>query len=336
MKKSIFKLYVSGIHCESCKIFIEDALTDLDIIQNARVDLKEKTLEFESGINKNPKQLAKILTERLNSNGYTVSINKYERGVQSNRVVWKSLPFGFGFLALFFLFQKSGVLNIGIGGRITPISSFVIGVIASLSSCLAVVGGLVLSLSAKLSQKNANIASHITVFHAGRLASFALFGGVLGAIGTALRIDPMLSTALGLMASATMVVLGLNLLEIGNIKKISLPSSIFNFLNKQIAVKPTAPFMLGIITFFLPCGFTQSMQLSALSSGSFLSGLLIMGSFALGTLPMLALFSFGSASFAKSHHALLFYKSAGIVVVFLGVFSLLSGLAILGLIPPLN
>ncbi|MBP6911491.1 sulfite exporter TauE/SafE family protein [Patescibacteria group bacterium] len=48
---------------------------------------------------------------------------------------------------------------------------------------------------------------------------------------------------------------------------------------------------MGIGTFFLPCGFTQSMQVYTLSTGSFLAGGLTMLSFALGTLPMLLLLS---------------------------------------------
>ena len=77
------------------------------------------------------------------------------------------------------------------------------------------------------------------------------------------------------------------------------------------------------------------MQVSALSSGSFMSGLLIMLSFAVGTLPVLVLLSFGSASFAHGKHAPLFFKSAGIVVIGLGLFALLAGLAGLGIINPL-
>lgn len=77
------------------------------------------------------------------------------------------------------------------------------------------------------------------------------------------------------------------------------------------------------------------MQVSALGSGSFVSGLFIMLAFALGTLPMLVLLSFGSASFAHGKYAPLFFKSAGIVVIGLGLFALLAGLAGLGIINPL-
>ena len=77
------------------------------------------------------------------------------------------------------------------------------------------------------------------------------------------------------------------------------------------------------------------MQVLALSSGSFVAGGGIMLAFALGTLPMLLLLSFGAASFAQSRHAPLFFKTAGVLVVGLGVFAFLAGLAGLGLIAPL-
>lgn len=32
---------------------------------------------------------------------------------------------------------------------------------------------------------------------------------------------------------------------------------------------PFIPAIIGVLTFFLPCGFTQSMQLAAVASGSF-------------------------------------------------------------------
>jgi sulfite exporter TauE/SafE len=131
-----------------------------------------------------------------------------------------------------------------------------------------------------------------------------------------------------------MIVLGLNLVGVFEKNIIALPSGVFNFFRK-VEHKTIAPFLVGVGTFFLPCGFTQAMQVVALSSGSFFSGFLIMTTFALGTLPMLALLSFGSASFSQSKHAPLFFKSAGILVIGLGAFALLAGLAGLGVIDPL-
>jgi len=193
---------------------------------------------------------------------------------------------------------------------------------------------LVLSLSAKISQDNVSDTKTFLLFHIGRLVSFALLGGVLGLVGNAIGINFTFTAILGLVASLVMLLLGLNLVGVFKKHKVTLPSNIFNFFRK-IEHKTFTPLVIGFGTFFLPCGFTQSMQVVAFSSGSFMSGFLIMFAFALGTLPMLAFLSFGSASFAHGKHAPLFFKSAGVVVIGLGIFALLSGLAGLGIINPL-
>ncbi|MFT7558002.1 MAG: sulfite exporter TauE/SafE, partial [Planctomycetota bacterium] len=263
-----------------------------------------------------------------------LSIAREAKEHKGDDIIWKALPIGLAFLFLFFFVQKSGIVNLGIGGTATPVTSFVLGLIASVSSCLAIVGGLVLSLSAKISEDDVNDTKTFILFHIGRLVSFALLGGVLGLIGNAIGISLTFSAILGIIASLIMVLLGLNLAGALAKSKITLPSGLFKFFRK-IEHKTFTPLIIGFATFFLPCGFTQAMQVVAISSGSFMTGFLIMLAFALGTLPMLSILSFGSASFAQSKHAPLFFKSAGVVVLGLGIFALLAGLAGLGVIPPL-
>lgn len=330
----IYKYNVAGTHCPSCKILIEDVLNEEDFVEKAIVDLKKETIEIQTESEKNAEEIAVILTEKIKPNGYTLSVEKIIIDKKNNDIIWKAIPIGLIFLGLFFLLQKSGVLNLGIGGETTPATSFIIGIIASLSSCLAIVGGLVLSLSAKVAQDGSSTKKPFILFHAGRLFGFAVLGGVLGLVGSVIGINFLLSSILGLLASFVMIILGLNLIGVFKKNKITLPSNIFKFFRK-VEHAIWAPTLIGVGTFFLPCGFTQSMQISALSSGSFISGLLIMLSFALGTLPVLALLSFSSVSFAHSKYAPLFFKSAGVVVVGLGVFAFLAGLAGIGIINPL-
>lgn len=329
-----YTFHVSGTHCPSCKIFIEDVLNDQDFIKNTKVNLKQETVEIETNSDKDPYALAQILTEKIKVNGYKLSVEKSIIEHKNDEVIWKALPIGLVFLILFFILQKSGILNLGIGGQITPVTSFIIGLIASVSSCLAIVGGLVLSLSAKISQDNVSDTKTFSLFHAGRLVSFALLGGVLGAVGSAFGINFTMTSILGILASLVMIFLGLNLVGVFAKNRIVLPLGVFNFFRK-IEHKTFTPLIIGFATFFLPCGFTQSMQVSALGSGSFASGLFIMLAFALGTLPMLLVLSFGSASFAHGKHAPLFFKSTGVVVIGLGLFALLAGLTGLGIINPL-
>ena len=337
-----YAFHVSGTHCASCKISIEDALNDQIGIKNTKVDLKSEIVSFETELDNSQHELAEILTKKIKQNGHTLSVekiikeNKQDNVIRQNEILWKAIPIGIGALALFFTLQKSGILNLGVGGVITPTTSFIIGLIASVSSCLAVVGGLILSLSAKVAQDETAKTSkkQFILFHGGRLFGFAFLGGVLGFIGQAIGITFLFSAILGLLASVVMILLGVNLIGVFKKTKLTLPSHLFAYFRK-FEHATFAPIVIGAGTFFLPCGFTQSIQVAALSSGSFIAGMLIMLFFALGTFPTLALLSFGSVSFAHSKQAPLFFKSAGIVVIGLGIFTFLSGLAGLGVINPL-
>jgi sulfite exporter TauE/SafE len=95
------------------------------------------------------------------------------------------------------------------------------------------------------------------------------------------------------------------------------------------------PALVGIATFFLPCGFTQSMQIATLQTGNFLEGGLTMLAFALGTFPVLALVSFSSLSIQNNSKAGIFFKSAGLIVILFAIFTILNSFVGIGLIPPL-
>lgn len=328
--------HVSGTHCASCKILIEDVLSEQSFIRRSVVDLKKETVIIETDSDQSPEVLAEELTGKIGKHGYALSVEKKTAEEKRDDILWSAVPIGLALLTVFFILQKSGLLDLGIGGITTPAASFVIGLIASVSSCLAVVGGLILSLSAKVAQDESVRTSkkQFALFHGGRIFGFAVLGGVLGLVGQTIGVSVTFSAILGLIASGVMILLGLNLVGLVTKNKVSLPAGIFAYFRK-VEHSTFAPVLIGIGTFFLPCGFTQAMQVAALSSGSFMSGLFIMLSFALGTLPMLALLSFGSVSFAHSKHAPLFFKSAGVVVIGLGVFALLAGLAGLGVIRPL-
>ena len=334
----IYTFHVTGTHCASCKILIEDILKEQVFVKNVQVNLKKEIVHIETDSEKSAEELAVILTSKVKKNGYILSVEKIIKeslpAQAGDGIIWKAIPIGLAFLVLFFILQKSGILNLGIGGKTTPIASFFIGIIASLSSCLAIVGGLILSLSAKVAEDdNGSTKKPFILFHAGRLIGFALLGGVLGLIGKLIG-GFAFAGILGLIASIVMILLGLNLVGVFKKNKLTLPSHIFSYFRK-VEHATWAPIVIGVGTFFLPCGFTQSMQVSAIGSGSFISGALIMFSFALGTLPVLALLSFGSISFANGKHAPLFFKSAGVIVIGLGIFALLAGLAGLGIINPL-
>src|ERR1035437_5581319 len=198
MKK--YKLHISGTHCASCKILVEDILREQDFVKSAQVNLRKETVDIEIFDNREADEVARELTNKIKPNGYTLSVEKVVEE-SDNDLLWQAIPIGLVFLALFFMLQRSGILNFGIGGVTTPVTSFIIGLIASVSSCLAIVGGLVLSLSAKVAEDDRGSAKKpLILFHVGRLAGFALLGGILGLIGKAVGINFLFSAILGLIA----------------------------------------------------------------------------------------------------------------------------------------
>src|SRR3989344_1979915 len=137
----------------------------------------------------------------------------------------------------------------------------------------------------------------------------------------------------------TAFVIGINLLDTFHwAKKFqpSMPKFIAKYAHGVSKLNHAlTPFLVGIATFFLPCGFTQSMHLYTLTTGSFIKGGLTMLAFALGTLPILALISFSSFSIKNSSKAGIFFKTAGLVVIMFAIFNILNSLVIVGVIPPI-
>ena len=225
------------------------------------------------------------------------------------------------------------------GDNVSYGTAFTIGIIASLSTCMAVVGGLVLSMSATFAKEPGDRVRPQILFHLGRILSFFFLGGVIGAIGSAFTLNLGATFALDLIIGLVMLILGINLLDVFHFSK-KLTPGMPKFLSKRaLSVSKfnhtLTPLLVGIATFFLPCGFTQSMQLYALTTGSFIHGGLTMLSFALCTLPVLALISFSSFSIQKSSKSGIFFKTAGLIVIMFAVFNLFNSLIVVGIIPPI-
>jgi sulfite exporter TauE/SafE len=77
------------------------------------------------------------------------------------------------------------------------------------------------------------------------------------------------------------------------------------------------------------------MQIYTLTTGSFMSGALTMFVYALGTLPVLAILSFSSLTIHTKARSSIFFKTAGLVVIFFGLFNLHNSLVVAGIIPSL-
>lgn len=333
-----YKFHVHGMHCNSCVILTESIFGDLPNVNKVTSKLNNHSVEIVGDFgNKTDIEIANELTVLVKDSGYIVSVE--EQVVQKNWSDFKiAIPIAFLFSILFILLQKLGIVNLVGGGNVTYGTAFFVGIIASLSTCMAVVGGLVLSMSATFAKEGDKIKPQI-MFHAGRIISFFILGGIIGMLGSLFTLGITGTFILGIIIAIVMIILGVNLLDIFPwIKKIqpSMPKFISKrALNVSKLNHTLTPILVGIATFFLPCGFTQSMQLYTLSTGSFWEGGLTMLSFALGTLPVLALISFSSFSIQNSKKSGIFFKSAGLIVILFALFNFINALVIIGAIPPI-
>lgn len=234
---------------------------------------------------------------------------------------WKRLGgFALAILAAYLLLDRTGLARFSpqVGAAVGLGSVLLIGFASTLSSCGALVAGLVAATAKPLS-------FHLR-FHAGRLLGFAALGAALGIVGRSFAFSPAVSGALVLAVAAVMLLYGLKMLGLwhGRLLAFNPPAFVTRLSGN--------PFLLGGATFFLPCGFTQSMQLYAASTGSPAQAALVMALFALGAAP--PLMAIGMAARAGSAHSKRFTVAAGVLVAALGIFNLQNGLTLLGIAGP--
>nr|MBP7134285.1 sulfite exporter TauE/SafE family protein [Patescibacteria group bacterium] len=327
-----------GMHCQSCVLMTETELKEVKGVTNAKTSLGENQVEITGEFgDKTREQIMNELSEVLKPHGYSLALEK-----ETSVVHWSdftiAVPVALLFIIAFIFLQKLGIVNLVNTSNVGYETAFVVGLIASVSTCMAVVGGIVLSLSASFAKEGDKVRPQ-ALFHVGRLVSFFLLGGAIGSLGSVFQIGSTGMLVLGLLVAFVLLVLGVNLLDVFHWTKRLQPT-----LPKGLGVRvrglknvnhTLTPLLVGIVTFFLPCGFTQSMQLYTLTTGSFWKGGLTMLAFALGTLPVLALLSFSSLGIHKKVQSGIFFKTAGLIVIFFAVFNLINTLAAAGVIDPL-
>jgi sulfite exporter TauE/SafE len=316
----------------------EEELKEHPKVKHATTNMKTHTVVVTGNFgDEAPETIAQELTGMLAKHGYALSIEKQKKVVK-----WKefttAIPFVLAFVLVFILLQKIGIINLVDTSNVTYGTAFLIGVIASLSTCMAVVGGLVLSMSATFAKEGDKVKPQV-LFHIGRIISFFVLGGIIGSVGSVFQFGQTGIFAMGMVIGVVMLILGINLLDIFHITKrfqFTMPQAFSKKVNNLTEVNHTlTPALVGMATFFLPCGFTQSMQLYSLTTGSFLQGGLTMLAFAFGTFPVLALISFSSLSIHKKSNAGVFFKTAGLIVILFALFNILNSFVAIGWLAPI-
>ncbi|MEK7473425.1 MAG: sulfite exporter TauE/SafE family protein [Patescibacteria group bacterium] len=331
---------IEGMTCRSCELTIERAWKKLDKISAVKVDASRGTARLH--VSGTPPSID-TLQVALDADKYRVLRDGKAAVTNVSKPSALQLAGLFGLVLLLgILMSKLGLLkpNFAVGAGMSFGAIFLVGLVAASSSCIAVTGGLLLSTAAKFNQRYGPSAAGISrmrpvlLFVGGRIASYALFGGILGVVGQALSPSPLVTALITIAAAIYMLIMGLDMLHLAPpwLKRF-MPRMPKTFAHRIMDAEgnphPFAPFGLGAATVFLPCGFTQAFQLYALTTGSFWAGATTLLAFALGTAPALLALGWASSSL-KGKAGQFFFKFSGALVVVLGLWNIQNGLTLAG------
>lgn len=325
--------FINGMHCAACEVLIEKKLLEIPGVKavDASTANGKAVVEYEG-----EKPALGFLNNIFAKDNYIFSENQNfvaENANTSGNSTLIGLAIAVSIIAVFLGLDRMGISGFfNISSKSSLLSFFGFGVLAGLSSCAALVGGIVLSMAKQWNELYSADASSLKklqphmLFNVGRILAYAILGGMLGLIGSRLSLSFTVTAWLVIIVSLFMAALALQMLGVKAFRKfqMSLPKSITRGIADEKKFQGKyMPFLMGAATFFLPCGFTITAQTIALLSASAIRGALIMGLFALGTAPILLLIGASSVKFlSKPHLALTFSKVAGFLVLFFAVYNI--------------
>ncbi|EKD25569.1 MAG: heavy metal transport/detoxification protein [uncultured bacterium (gcode 4)] len=324
MNKIKKTIYIKGMHCISCEMLIKQSSETIDGVKVEYISASAGMMDIEMTNEKALIQIEKAISEA----GYTILDGKPEQNKKDiNRQHLFTSAVIVGIFA--FIFYKLDVVQYlpSVGDNLSLWVALLMGIIASVSTCLAIVGSIVIWFS-EYGDTQTGTKNHLKTqlsFHAWRIGWFFLLWWVLGLIGKAVAISLTTTTILTIFVGVVVLWMGLHLLKLlPNISStgLHLPKS---WSEKTLTTKnPIFAPLIGALTFFLPCGFTLSMQLIAIKTGNFWLWGMAMALFALWTAPVLLAVGLGS-SYIKDKKFKLLHTIIGTLIVFFGIFMIMNG-----------
>ncbi len=335
---------VAGMTCRSCEVRIERHVGRLAGVQHVRASAVHGRVEIESPAPVSPAAIEKA----INKAGYEIGRSPW---LETDPMVWMTAGLGVLLVAaLALIAQISGLADLASGaGDLSNggiLVALLLGLAAGVSTCMALVGGLVLGLSAAFATGRTGehgAAAQMRpalAFVAGRSVGYAVLGAALGAVGASVTMPPQVTAVLMIAVAVVMVLLGTRLtglsprvagwsptLPMGIGARLGLgDGSVGAYSDRRAA-------LLGAASFFLPCGFTQAIQIFALSTGSPVFAAALLGMFALGTAPgLLALAGLPVVMPSRAKPTLM--RLVGVVVLGFALLNGSAGLRLSGITIP--
>ena len=338
LPKELITVSVAGMTCSACERRISRALSALPGVISATASTRKGTASLITTSQASRASIDKTITGLGYGLGRSAWLNRDPQ-------VWRSAGVAAVFVAILVWAVGAGDLtgrlgDLGTGGLLLVLA---LGLAAGMSTCMAIVGGIVLAISAsaagRAAAKGAETRTSVwrtnLIFQGGRIVGFGLLGVALGALGRSATMPQPVVIALMVAVAVAMLLVGLRLAELSP-RVAGWSPTIPAALGDQLGLTGDVParrtagtLLAGAATFFLPCGFTQAVQLYAFSTGSPSSAGAIMATFAIGTAP--ALFAVaGVPTLLKGTKKVAMLRALGVVVVGFAVINATSAMRLAG------
>lgn len=328
-------LSIQGMTCSSCALKIESTLKQLNGIITVKVSLANANAEI--SYNEQIIDIAEII-KKIDALGYQAESligNKNNQKLKSDGFkIDQLIGIGIIIAALYIIIKHT------IGFNFIPEIDqsmgygvlFLVGALTSLH-CVAMCGGINMSqcmTSTNVEEGQFTKLKPSMMYNAGRVISYTIIGGVVGAIGSVISFSGMAKGIVAVLAGVFMIIMGLNMLNIFPwLRRFNIRMPKFVGQKLYSGKSNKGPFVVGLLNGLMPCGPLQSMQLYALGTGSFMAGAASMFFFSIGTVPLMfglgAIVSMLSKKFTSN-----LMKFSAILVVILGVGMISRGMSLSG------
>lgn len=227
----------------------------------------------------------------------------------------------------------------GFSAESTLLAAFIAGLVGS-SHCLGMCGGIAAALGMGTAGPNTGpgpALGRALLYNGGRIASYAIAGGLAGGIGFVLGQAIHAPTAIVLLRVLTgAVLMAIGLQVAFNLRLLRPLETAGMHAWRRVAPLATrlmgerglgATLLLGGLWGWMPCGLVYGMLVAAAATGEPQTGSALMAVFGLGTAPAMIATGALASRFRRLHRNPSFRRAAGLLVVALGAWTALGPLA---------
>jgi len=218
-------------------------------------------------------------------------------------------------------------------------AAFIAGLFSTLhcvGMCGGIIGALTFSLPSDVRANRPRLFGYLCAYSIGRIGSYMLAGGLLGAVGASLLrlLGERGHTLLAVIAALLLSAIGLYIAgwfpKLAQLERLGVPlwRRLGPLGRRLLPVRsPWQALAYGAVWGWLPCGMAYGMAIWAASHGEPLSAMAAMGAFGVGTLPAVIGAGILSAYLGRLSQRPTIRKAAGLSLIVLALAPLL--------IPPL-